>query len=149
MSLDVYLSVDHPIVRSGSGIFVRENGSNVEISREEWNCRRPDRDPVAVCEPTESSKVYSANITHNLCKMASEAGIYYALWRPDEHGIAKASQLIEPLESVLVKLRAEPEHYRRFNPANGWGSYEGLVRFVELYLEACREYPDAAVSVCR
>ena len=149
MSLDVYLSVDHPVVQSGSGIFVRENGSTVEISREEWNRRHPDRDPVAVCAPTESSEVYSANITHNLGKMAREAGVYEALWRPDECGISKASQLVEPLESGLVKLRAEPEHYRRFNPENGWGDYEGLVSFVDRYLSACREYPDADVRVWR
>ena len=30
------------------------------------------------------TQVFSANITHNLGKMADEAGIYKALWRPDE-----------------------------------------------------------------
>ena len=30
----------------GSGIFVRENGSTVEITEEEWRRRNPDREPV-------------------------------------------------------------------------------------------------------
>ena len=35
----------------GSGIFVRENGTNVEISREEWYRRNPGREPVVFKEP--------------------------------------------------------------------------------------------------
>lgn len=49
--------------------------------------------------------VYSANITHNLGKMADEASIYYALWRPDEIGITKAGQLIIPLREGLLLLK--------------------------------------------
>lgn len=30
----------------GSGIFVRENGRNIEITREEWDRRNPGREPV-------------------------------------------------------------------------------------------------------
>lgn len=30
----------------GSGIFVRENGANVEITREEWDRRNLERKPV-------------------------------------------------------------------------------------------------------
>ena len=38
----------------------------------------------------EPEGAYSANITHNLGKMAEEAGIYKHLWRPEEIGITKA-----------------------------------------------------------
>lgn len=101
---------------------------------------------LTAVRPTE---VYWANITHNLGKMADEAGIYEALWRPDEIGIAKASELVEPLTAGLEKMKADPEHYEKFNPPNGWGSYEGLVDFVETYLEACKANPDANVEVIR
>lgn len=101
---------------------------------------------LEVIKPTA---IYSANITHNLNKMAREAGIYEALWRPDEIGITKAHQLIAPLTDGLARLRAEPDKYRAFNPPNGWGSYEGLVRFVEDYLNACGMEPDADVRVWR
>ena len=57
--------------------------------------------------------------------------------------------LIEPLRAGLAKLIAEPDRFRAFNPANGWGDYEGLVAFVQEYLHACEENPDADVSVSR
>jgi hypothetical protein len=92
---------------------------------------------------------YSANITHNLNTMADKAGIYKQLWRPDEIRVTKASELIIPLTEGLKKLKASPDKYKKFNPDNGWGDYEGLVEFVKNYLEACTQYPDANVTVSR
>lgn len=93
--------------------------------------------------------VYDANITHNLNKMAAEAGIYKHLWRPEELGITEASELLEPLEEGLARLKANPDHFKQFEPSNGWGDYEGLVKFVEKYIEAIKEHPGARVSACR
>ena len=98
---------------------------------------------------TRPTDVYSANITHNLNKMAEAAGIYEALWRPEEIGITQAGQLIEPLSIGLEKLKADPMYYSQFNASNGWGMYEHFVPFVEKYLEACQANPDAQVSVWR
>jgi hypothetical protein len=93
--------------------------------------------------------VYDANITHNLGAMAREAGIYQHLWRPDEIGITKAEQLIEPLTVGLALLRSDEPRFRAFDCPNGWGRYEDLISFVENYLAACIENPDAAVSAGR
>jgi hypothetical protein len=93
--------------------------------------------------------IYSSNITHNLGKMAAEAGIYDCLWRPETIGISKAEQLIEPLERGLAELTARPDHYKQFDAANGWGIYPHFVEFVEKYLEACKENPDATVEASR
>lgn len=93
--------------------------------------------------------IYSSNITHNLNKMAEEAGIYKYLWRPDEIGIYSAGELIGPLSEGLQKLITEPEKFKAFNPENGWGCYEGLVKFVTSYLAACAANPDAKVEVSR
>ena len=98
---------------------------------------------------TRPVEVYESNITHNLNKMAMEAGIYEALWRPEEIGITHAEQLIEPLTEGLAKLKADPDHYQKFNSPNGWGMYEHFVPFVEDYLNACKENPDAEVNVSR
>lgn len=95
------------------------------------------------------AEIYSRNITHNLNRMADEAGIYKHLWRPDEIGITKASQLIEPLTTGLALLRSDPARFKAFNPANGWGDYDGLVSFVVEYLSACIANPDAEVTVSR
>lgn len=93
--------------------------------------------------------VFDYNITHNLNTMVEKAGIYKHLWRPDEIGITKAEQLIEPLQHGLDLLVDNPDYFKQFNPENGWGSYDGLVQFVKDYLQACKENPDAEISVSR
>jgi hypothetical protein len=97
-------------------------------------------------QPTE---IYGANITHNLGKMAGEAGIYKHLWRPDEIGVTKAGELIEPLRAGLARLEADPKRFRAFDAQNGWGRYPHLVEFVRGYLAACEANPDADVRVSR
>jgi len=94
-------------------------------------------------------EVYSANITHNLAPMARAAGIYECLWRPDEAGITKASQLVQPLADGLAMLVAEPTKFQAMDSPNGWGKWEHFVPFVAKYLEAARANPDASVSVSR
>lgn len=93
--------------------------------------------------------VYDANITHNLGKMANAAGIYEIVWRPEENGITTAEQLIEPLEKAIADMKARPEYYEQFNSPNGWGTYKNFVPWLEKYLAACKEYPDAVVEVSR
>lgn len=93
--------------------------------------------------------VFEYNITHNLNVMADQAGIYKYLWRPEEVGITHANQLIEPLKNGLELLKKDPERFKEFNPGNGWGDYDALVKFVELYLEACIYNPDAKIGVSR
>lgn len=146
MSLDVYLQDGEPMPK-GSGIFVRENGSTREISRAEWDEKFPGREPVVA--EIDCDYLYSANITHNLGKMADAAGIYKHLWRPDEIGATRAEELIEPLTEGLRRLREDPDHYRTFNAANGWGLYENFVPFVNNYLDACKANPHAIVRVSR
>ncbi len=151
MSLDVYLISDTPITKhSSSGIFVRRNGQTVEITEEEWNELYPDREPVRFTQAEEeTTEVFHANITHNLGKMAEAAGLYTALWRPEELGITKAYQLSTRLSSGLVTLTSDREKYEQYNPANGWGDYDTLLLFVIKYITACTEYPNATVKVSR
>lgn len=151
MSLDVSLLGDVKIKKApSSGIFVREGGQTVEISEEEWYKRNPDREPVKLKQQEpETTELYSANITHNLGPMAAAAGIYDALWRPDEKDWWFAADIVVPLEDGLIKLKENPERFKTFNPDNGWGSYEGFVKFVESYLAACRQHPSAKIEVSR
>ncbi|MBT8086008.1 MAG: hypothetical protein KJN72_12335 [Woeseia sp.] len=93
-----------------------------------------------------TSEVYCANITHNLNGMAKEAGIYQCLWHPGDVGITKAGQLIEPLQSGLELMKSDPERFKAFNAPNGWGRYDQFVPWIERYLAACINNPDADVS---
>ena len=147
MSLDVYLECDKTEPERWA-IFIREDGQTKEISLEEWNKRFPGRRP-SLAHVGGTGEVYSGNITHNLRTMAEACGLYNALWRPDETGISKADQLIPILADGLRKLLANPEKYKAHNPANGWGNYDNLVKFVDEYLGACKENPTANVHVSR
>lgn len=98
---------------------------------------------------TRPTEVFSANVTHNLNNMAEAAGIYKHLWRPEEIGITKASQLVEPLRTAIALMRADPARFKLLNPSNGWGSFERFLPWLETYADACEKNPDAEVSVSR
>lgn len=100
--------------------------------------------------------VFSGNITHNVGKMAGEVKLsngmtlYDVLWRPDEQeGLKFARDISELLDEGWNILLAYPEEYKKFNPENGWGSYDGLCNFVYNYRNACWDTPDAELRVSR
>lgn len=127
----------------------------------------------------EQHRVYlfSANITHNLARMANEAGLYLACWRPaclldaaiaaqliaaeeskqwaDARGLEArlpqphARDLTAPLRAGLALLKSDPDRFRAFNAENGWGTYGDFVPWVEKYLAACESHPAALVEVSR
>jgi hypothetical protein len=95
------------------------------------------------------TEVFTANITHNLNKMAEAVGIYKALWRPDENGFAKAKEIVSVVEKSLTELKNNPTEYKKYDSENGWGVYIHFVPFVESVLDACKEYPEAIIEVWR
>lgn len=154
MSLDVYLISKTKTKKiPTAAIFIRENGKTFSLTPEEWNERYPDNTiPIEQNEEEiETDIMFHRNITHNLGKMAAQADLYYALWRPEElvPEVSLAADLIPYLESGLDFLKDGPDFYKSFNPENGWGDYEGLVEFVENYLKACKQYPDCEINVSR
>lgn len=101
---------------------------------------------LMVTMPTD---VFSANITHNLGEMALLCGLYKPLWRPEEIDAKTAADLIEPIKIGLANLHSDPKKFKQYNPSNGWGDYDGLVKFASEYLDACMENPDAKIHVSR
>jgi hypothetical protein len=111
----------------------------IPLINEYYDEKRPQKEPV-----------FHANITHNLNKMADEAGIYYHLWRPDEIGITKAKELIRPLKKAReLMIEKGRQHWVQFEPSNKWGTYEGFMSFIVAVIAACEEYPEADVNVSR
>ena len=105
---------------------------------------------------TQPVSIYSENITHNLGKMAAAVKLsngmtlYQILWRPDEQeGLKYARDISELLDEGWNILLSNPEEYKKYNPENGWGSYDGLVNFVYKYRNACWDNPDAELSISR
>ena len=88
--------------------------------------------------------VWEGNITHNLGKMASEAGLYQILWRPGED--VQARDVFDKLIEGLAHMLRNKEALSQFDAANGWGTYENLLEFVFNFTKACGEYPDAVIS---
>lgn len=99
-------------------------------------------------EAKEGEEIFSANITHNLGAMAREAGIYDALWHPENIPATKASELVPILEKGLALLKSDQPRFERFNASNGWGLYVHFLPFVDKVLDACKANPDANVRTC-
>lgn len=99
---------------------------------------------------TRCVTVFDYNITHNLNTMAVAVELYLPLWRPEELGVTKASELVPYLEQGLARLtQGGREKYAQYEADNGWGRYENLVDFVTSYLKACRDDPDAQIEISR
>lgn len=90
---------------------------------------------------------YDSNTQHHLIEMAEEAGIYGIVWYPEENGIRKAKQLIEPLRKAIAEMKANPARFEKHNPSNDWGSHKDFVSWLEKYLAACEAHPQANVRV--
>jgi len=115
-----------------------------EEKRVECTCECGHKHSKIVCET-----LYDSNITHNLINMADEAGIYETCWRPEEIGATKAKDIIGKLALGLDLMKKEPERFKKFDSSNGWGTYEQFVPWVESYLKACEENPEATIEVSR
>jgi hypothetical protein len=94
--------------------------------------------------------VFEANYTHNCNTMASEAGIYEYVWRPEEcQDVKTAKDLIEPLRRGIKLMEDDPKRFIALNPKNGWGSYDTFLPWLRNYLQACIENPKATIYACR
>lgn len=94
----------------------------------------------------DASWGYSQNITHNLGRMAAEAGMYDALWHGDEHGITVAGDLAPILLEGMIAMISHPTHYRSFDAENGWGLYDHFLPWLATLYEKCQEHPAAVLS---
>jgi hypothetical protein len=82
-------------------------------------------------------------------KLENGKTLYDILWRPDEQGFKYAKEISDLLDIGWNILLSDPEKYKRYNPENGWGSYDGLCDFVYRYRNACWDNPDAELRVSR
>lgn len=105
---------------------------------------------VEDADHTHEFLLFHLNVTHNLNKMAEEAGVYHAMWHPETFAATPRAYDIEPLlRQGLQSLRSYPERFTAHEPTNKWGTIDSLSNAVTRYLEACRMYPEAVVRVSR
>ena len=135
MSLDVYLELEPAASNQVALDLLRQNNLNDEADILERALAR-----------NRTEYAYDANITHNLGKMAKEAGIYEACWHPDRINVTHAYQLIPLLSAGIELMKSDPVRFKAFDADNGWGTYVQFLPWLEKYLAACKEYPSAKVT---
>lgn len=148
MSLDLYIESKTPVLHRGTGVYIRENGETKELeTRQEVLKHFPDANPDNIRETSyEDNDFFHINITHNLTDMADECSteykgkkttLYNLLWHPEKLSIKTPDiEYIVTLQRCHIDLLKHPAHYEKFNPSNGWGSYDGLVNKLKQYIKA-------------
>lgn len=58
-----------------------------------------------------------------------------------------AADVIPLLEKATAAMKRAPAKFKKLNPENGWGSYEGALESLCWLLEMCQEHPLAMVEV--
>lgn len=100
-------------------------------------------------EQDSRHELFSSNITHNLKEMAREAGVFEHLWFPENIGITRARELVDPLTTAVALMSADPARFKKHDTPNGWGLYKNFLPWIERLLAACIQHPDAFVHVDR
>ena len=72
-------------------------------------------------EGIEKEELFSSNITHNLGKMARAAGIYDALWHPNDKGQVRSGILTK---AIIHKIFATTWQRRSAKPFSLKGKHE-------------------------
>jgi hypothetical protein len=95
----------------------------------------------------EEEPVYSASIHMSAKEMAHVAGIANTIWKPDAVMAYGASDIIQPLKFGLEFLLAYPALFAEFASDDDTGTYYKLITFIEKYLDACKKFPTAVITV--
>lgn len=64
-----------------------------------------------------------------------------------EYHHAPCSEAAGPLAEAVKRMEADPGTYREMNPANGWGDYDGALRYLRRVAEACAQNPACRIAV--
>lgn len=157
MSLDITIISPEPIKKKSTGIYARIDGQTRELTKEEAIAHFPDVDPDDIIEEEiETNEFWHGNITHNLTEMAEDClsfdeesqryNLYDLLWRDTQVPFEGdyLNVYIAHLAYCLYVLKNDPDHFKQFNPPNGWGTYEQLIKFVRSFIHALIDMPEGS-----
>lgn len=163
MSLDLYINSKTPVLHRGTGVYIRENGETKELeTKDEVLKHFPDTNPDNIKETSyEDNEYFHINITHNLTEMADQCEVtgscdynlnkensfitlYDLLWHPKDNLNIEVPTLdyFNDVVACYRKLLENPDFFKQYNPANGWGSYEGLVKKTKEFIAALTKISD-------
>ena len=163
MSLDLYIESKTPVLHRGTGVYIRENGGTKElITKEEVLKYFPNVNANDIKETSyEDNTYFHINITHNLTDMASQwwiigssnynsdedsavVTLYDLLWHPKDNLNIETPTMDYVLDivSCYKTLLNNPDTFKKYNPDNGWGSYEQLIGKTKEFIAALIKISD-------
>jgi hypothetical protein len=97
---------------------------------------------------TFPDNIYTIDITYNLSEMYSLA--LKNIWKEELHLWDFLHwKKLKDVKDVLIELRNEleqnPTLYKKYNPKNWWGSYNWLLRNLNILIVASNESPNSIV----
>ena len=60
----------------------------------------------------------------------------------------KCKDAISILEKGVKEMEENPDVYKKMNPENGWGDYEGSLDYLKNFLKECRQNPECIIEIC-
>lgn len=136
-----------PIKKTGTGVYIRENGETRELkTKEEVKRYFPGRE---VEEKTyETDEVWHRNITHNLGRMADKVNpgvrsLYQLFWHPSETTVTRG--WVSEVFECYQELKNRRDYFKPMEEENRvtektgetyiWGTYDNLLKFTKSLLE--------------
>lgn len=151
MSLDLYIMSKTPLKKTGTGVYIRENGETRELkTKEEVSKYFPGKE---VEEKTyETKEVWHGNVTHNLGRMADKVSpgvrsLYQLFWHPTETTVTR--DWVSEVFECYQELKSRKDHFKPMEEENRvtekdgktylWGTYDNLLKFTKSLLECLLE----------
>lgn len=78
------------------------------------------------------------NVTYNLTPMFREAGLFPSTHQ-DLQG-APCAEVAGVADAAIRRMEADPERFKALNPPNGWGDYDGALRFLRNLRDLCASW---------
>lgn len=105
----------------------------------------------------EEDRKWVANTTHNMNKMAqkifvseNKETLYDYVWRPEELGREiDTKEMVKILTKGIYIMISKRKSLLRYEPENGWGSYDSFLKFLIEYKEACEDNPGCVIEASR
>jgi hypothetical protein len=76
------------------------------------------------------------NYTYNVAPMLAAAGFSWRDWdgKPSD-------EVAVELRRVICEMEADPVKFRALEPSNGWGDYQGCLKWLRTILDDINEMP--------
>lgn len=58
-----------------------------------------------------------------------------------------AKDAIHMLKEGVAEMRDNPDEFKKLNPINGWGDYEGALDYLRNFLQECEKNPSATIKI--